>query len=149
MEGEAISGADFVLQKKMNLRTVGVTAVQVKRNRGKGYFEFEKRDIDQLQRLADFCRSSYYLMVDESVSPPIDYFLTVYEVRKVISNTTGRPPIKIPNSEVRKYCRGTNIFYDAFYKCLRGATYPVRYYLDSAWQYTLSTRRVLVELSVS
>jgi hypothetical protein len=131
--GETISGADFVLQKKTNLRTVGGIAVQVKRNRGKGYYEFERRDIDQLERLADFCRSAYYLMVDESVSPPIDCFLTVYEVRKLISNATGRLPIKISNSEVSKHCRGPNIFYDAFYKCQRGATYPVRYYLESAW----------------
>lgn len=147
--GETISGADFVLQKRINSRTVGITAVQVKRNRGKGYFQFEQRDIYQLNRFADFCRSAYYLMVDESVSPPADCFLTVYEVKKLISNTKGCQPVRIPNSEVRKYCRGPHIFYDAFYKCLRGATYAVRYYLDSAWQYTLSTRRVLVELSVS
>ena len=144
--GERLTGADFFLSKKKTLKTVGVTAVQTKRNGGKDYFKFEQRDLDQLDKFSQSWRSAYYLMVDETVTPPIDCFITVYELKRLIARNQTAPPIKIPNSEVREYCRGSNLFYDAFYRCQRGSEYNKEELMIIAFNYTRLTKRVLVEL---
>jgi len=142
--GEHLTGADFVLSKK-KIFTIGVSAVQTKRNGGKKYFEFGQRDFNQLKKFSLHWRSAYYLMVDETYTPPLDCFITVDELKRLILNQTT-PPIKIPNSEVRKYCRGSNLFYDAFYGCWRGSDYTDDELLNIAFNYVKLTKRVLVEL---
>ncbi len=144
--GEHLTGADFFLSKKKTLKTVGVTAVQTKRNGGKRFFEFEQRDLDQLDKFSQSWRSAYYLMVDETVTPPIDCFITVYELEKLIARKQTTPPLKIQNSEVREYCRGSNIFYDAFYRCQRGSEYNEEKLMTVAFNYARLTKRVLIEL---
>lgn len=147
--GERITGADFVLFKRKALGSMGVTAVQVKRNHGREFFEFEERDLKQLQRFLDFCRSAYYLMTDETMSPCLDCFVMASELRNIIYDTGGTAPISIPNSEVRKYCRGLSMFYDSFYRCVRGSTYEISGYLELVQEYVSMTNRVVVELYVT
>jgi len=144
--GEHETGADFVLSKKKTRDTVGVTVVQTKRNRGKGYFAFDQRDLNQLGKFSSCWKSAYYLMVDETVSPPIDCFITVNELKRLIAQSQTAPPIRIPNSDVRQYCRGSNIFYDAFYKCQRGSEYAEDELVNLSFNYVKLTKRVLVEL---
>ena len=55
---------------------------------GKDYFEFHERDIHQFQRFSTLWRSTYYMMVDETVIPPADCFLTVGEIEALL----GYPP---------------------------------------------------------
>ncbi len=52
--GEHATGADLILSKQLTRGETGTVAIQVKRNRGKDYFEFEGRDIRQFLRLANF-----------------------------------------------------------------------------------------------
>lgn len=144
--GEHETGADFALSKKMAINTLGITAVQTKRNKGKNYFEFDQRDLSQLNRFSSYWRSAYYLMVDETVLPPIDCFITVDELKRLIAQRRTTSPIRIPNSDVRQYCRGPNIFYDAFYKCRRGSVYTEDELIKVAIFYVKSTKRVLIEL---
>ncbi|HUW49341.1 MAG TPA: hypothetical protein VMW36_11415, partial [Patescibacteria group bacterium] len=112
--GERPVGADFVLYKKTKSSKVGATAVQVKRNRNKNYFEFDGRDLKQLSKLRKFWRSAYYLMVDETVHPPLYCFLTVDEVAYLVNQAGSKPPVKIMNKDVRMYCRGLENFYELF-----------------------------------
>jgi hypothetical protein len=144
--GERLTGADFFLSKKKTLKTVRVTAVQTKRNGGKPFFKFEQRDLDQLEKFSQSWRSAYYLMVDETVTPPIDCFITVYELKRLIAHNQTAPPIKILNSEVREYCRGSNLFYDTFYRCKRGSEYNEEELMIVAFNYAKLTKRVLIEL---
>jgi len=145
---ERFTGADFFLSKKKTLKTVGITAVQTKRNRGKQFFKFEQRDLDQLDKFSQSWRSAYYLMVDETVTPPSDCFITVYELKRLTAWNQTTPPIKIPNSEVRRFCRGSNLFYNAFYRCQRGSEYNEEELMTVAFNYAKLTKRVLVELLV-
>jgi len=147
--GERITGADFALFKRKALGSMGVTAVQVKRNHGREVFEFEERDLKQLQRFLGLCRSAYYLMVDETVSPPLDCFIMASELRNIILTSGNTPPIRVPNSEVRKYCRGLSMFYDSFYRCFRGSTYEISGYLELVQEYVSMTNRVVVELYIT
>src|SRR4030042_4189057 len=78
--GEGPVGVDFVLYKRTTSSKVGATAVQVKRNRNRLFFEFLQRDLDQMDKLAEFWGSAYYLMVDETIQPPLHCFLTVNEM---------------------------------------------------------------------
>jgi hypothetical protein len=144
--GEHETGADFVLSKKKTMDTLGITAVQTKRNRGKSYFEFDQRDLSQLNKFSSCWRSAYYLMVDETVSTPIDCFITIDELKRLIAQSHTAPPIRIPNSDVRQYCRGPNVFYDAFYKCRRGSEYTEDELVNVSLYYVKSTTRVLIEL---
>ena len=144
--GERRTGADFVLSKKKTTNTVGVTAVQTKRNRGKSYFEFDQRDLSQLKKFSAYWRSAYYLIVDEAVSPPIDCFIRVNELKRLIARRQTAPPIRIPNSDVRQYYRDSNVFYDAFYKCRRGSEYTEDKLVNVSLYYVRLTKRVLIEL---
>lgn len=144
--GEHLTGADFFLYKRRTPEIVRATAVQAKRNRGRNYFEFDQRDLDQLNRFSQSWRSAYYLLVDETVTPPSDCFLTVYELRRLIARKRKVPPIRVPNSEARKYCRGSKLFYDGFYRCQRGSKYSEKELVTVALDYTRLTKRVLVEL---
>jgi hypothetical protein len=85
--GEHETGADFVLSKKTAMNTLGITAIQTKRNRGKSYFEFDQRNLSQLNKFSSCWRSGYYLMVDETVSPPIDCFITIDELKGLIAQS--------------------------------------------------------------
>ena len=146
--GERPVGADFVLYKKTKTSKVGATAVQVKRNRNRDYFEFLQRDLDQLDKLARFWGSAYYLMVDETVQAPLYCFLTVHEITSLITQAGVKPPARIPNKEVRKYCRGLNNFYDLFYSCNRGSSYVPKDYGAKIAKYIKGTKRIVVELSI-
>jgi hypothetical protein len=143
-------GADFVLYKVVKRRTdkkIGATAVQVKRNRKSESFVFEKRDFDQFQKLSDSWGSAYYLMVDETIQPPLYCFLTVSEVYDLVWKGKDSPPFKVSNQEVRNYCRGSNQFYDLFYSCNRGSTYVPKNYGAKVIDYVKQTKRIIVELS--
>jgi hypothetical protein len=145
--GEGPVGVDFALYKETKSSKVGATAVQVKRNRNKDYFEFLQRDLDQLAKLTRFWGSAYYLMVDETIQPPLYCFLTVNEVASIINQTGGKLPVRILNKEVRKYCRGLNNFYDLFYSCNRGSSYVPKDYSANIVDYIKKTKRIIVELS--
>lgn len=145
--GEGPVGVDFALYKKKTSSKVGATAVQVKRNRNRDFFEFLQRDLDQLNKLAKYWGSAYYLMVDETIQPPLHCFLTVNEVESLIHQAGGKPPARILNEDVRKHCRGLDNFYDLFYSCNRGSSYLHKDYDANMINYIQNTRRVVVELS--
>ena len=143
--GEWFSGADFILYKITSKSEVKVSAVQVKRNRNEAYFEFESRDLKQLERISSW-GSAYYLMVDETTNPPLHCFLTVNEISKLLGKRK-KPPIRIPNTEIRNYCRGANQFYNLFYRCIRGSKYVPEAYKLQITDYISKTNRVIVEIS--
>jgi hypothetical protein len=145
--GEGPVGVDFAIYKEMKPSKVGATAVQVKRNRGRSFFEFLQRDLNQLSKLAQFWGSAYYLMVDETIQPPLYCFLTVNEVDSLIHQVGGLPPVRIENQEVRNHCRGLDNFYGLFYSCSRGSSYLPSDYNANVISYIQKTRRILVELS--
>jgi hypothetical protein len=145
--GEGPVGVDFALYKEVKPSKVGATAVQVKRNRNRDFFEFQQRDLDQLSKLAKYWGSAYYLMVDETTQPPLYCFLTVTEVDILIGQTGGIPPVKVLNKDVRRYCRGLDNFYDLFYSCNRGSSVIPKDYDANLISYLKETRRVVVELS--
>jgi hypothetical protein len=60
--GEGPVGVDFALYKEIKPSKVGATAVQVKRNRKRDFFEFQQRDLDQLSKLAKYWGSAYYIL---------------------------------------------------------------------------------------
>jgi len=146
-KGEHITGADFVLYKKVSSPgKIGITAVQVKRNRGRRYFEFDDRAIIQFNKFIKSWKSAYYLFVDETFRPPLDCFLAVSELHALISPYTSTKSIKIPNADIRKYCRGAYSFYKLFYDCNRGSKQVLNNYLNLAISYVQNTKRVLIEL---
>lgn len=146
-QGEHVTGADFVLYKNVSSPgKVGITAVQVKRNRGQRYFGFSKREIDQLLRLLKFCKSSYFLLIDETTKPPTDCFVSVKDLMILILSNFGPKVIKIPNADIKKYCIGSKSFYNLFYNCTRGSKKNSKDYLKLAIEYIHETKRVLVEL---
>jgi len=145
--GEGPVGADFVLYKKKSSSKVGVTAVQVKRNRNRAFFEFLQRDLNQLSKLAQYWGSAYYLMVDETIQPPLYCFLTVNEISSLIRQAHSKPPVRILNKDVRRHCRGLDNFYDLFYSCNRGSSYAPKDYSANVINYIKKTRRIVVELS--
>lgn len=149
------NGVDFALTKyaKHSHAFLGVTAVQVKRNRGKTAFEFEEREIRQLKLFLDYWGSGYYLFVDETASPPSFCFVRTSELSKIIVNMTNNPKILdsprrviIPNHAARRYCRGSKLFYDYFYNCSRGQKISRKTFYDRAKEYTNEALRILVEL---
>jgi len=144
--GEGPVGVDFVLYKMKSPSKVGATAVQVKRNKNKPFFEFARRDLDQLDKLAQSWRSAYYLMVDETSQPPLHCFLTVNELYNLIG-PNKKSYVRIPNTGIRKYCRGSNLFYDLFFRCNRGSLYFPEEYSMQVINYASQTKRVVVEIS--
>jgi hypothetical protein len=145
--GEGPVGVDFALYKEVKPSNVGATAVQVKRNRTRNFFEFQQRDLDQLRKLAKYWGSAYYLMVDETTQPPLYCFLTVTEVDVLIGQAGRIPPVKVLNKDVRRHCRGLDNFYDLFYSCNRGSSVIPKDYDANLVSYLRETRRVVVELS--
>jgi hypothetical protein len=145
--GERATGADFALYKLLPANKVGVTVVQVKRNRCKPYFELEQRDLTQRNRLARLWGSAYYLMVDETCTPPLYCFISTVELFYLIEQAGKIAPIKIPNTEIRRLCRGSDPFYNLFYSCARGSYYAPKEYLARIVIFTRRSKRVLVEIS--
>jgi len=145
--GERPVGVDFALYKIITTNKVGVTAVQVKRNRGKPFFEFDKRDLTQRNRLARLWGSAYYLMVDETCTQPLYCFLSASELYYLIEQVGRKPPVRIPNTEVRRLCRGIAPFYDLFYGCSRGSIYVPDKYNAKIINYTRTSKRAVAEIS--
>ena len=84
--------------------------------------------------------------MDETFRPPLDCFLAVSELHALISPYTSTKSIKIPNADIRKYCRGAYSFYKLFYDCNRGSKQVLNNYLNLAISYVQNTKRVLIEL---
>lgn len=141
-----MTGADFVLEKRISSDMVGITAVQTKRNHGEDHFCFSNRELRQLDKFSNFCYSAYYLMVDETTNPPTDCFIRIDELKKIIADISRTPSVKISNPKVRKYCRDSNMFYEAFYNCQRGSKCEIDEFISSAFNYVRLTNRVLVGL---
>lgn len=146
--GEHFTGADFIVTKEISKREIGVTAIQVKRNRGKKSFIFNKKNLAQMRKFKDFWSSAYYLMVDETVAPPLGCFLRVNELVSLMKGSQSSKYANVSNDDVRKYCRGTNIFYEMFYACNRGSIYSIRELTKDAVDYSSEASRVLIELMV-
>ena len=118
--GERATGVDFALYKIVSEGKVGITAVQVKRNRNRPYFEFDKRDLTQRNRMAGLWGSAYYLMVDETCGSPFYCFISATELFYLIGQIGITPPVRISNIDIRRLCRGPNLFYSSFYTCTMG-----------------------------
>jgi len=151
-------GADFAVSKIRKDGSFGFSVVQVKRNHGNQQFTLiENKYTHEITQLVEFSKwsSGCYLLIDETTNPPTDCFVTSQELIAIIEFNTGRnfpfnsmPKIDIPNADVRKYYRGTRIFYEAFYTCWRGATLKPGAFVDAALEYVDKTDRALVELFV-
>jgi hypothetical protein len=146
--GEKASGVDFALYKKVSQTKIGITAVQVKRNRGKEYFEFDQRDLTQRNRLENLWGSAYYLMVDETVGPPPLYlFVSASDLSLIIEGIAKEPPVKIPNEYIRRHGRGLDLFYRSFYGGSMGSQAAPKDYLATIEMFTRRSKRTLVEIS--
>ena len=94
-------------------------------------------------------------MVDETSKPPLDCFVLTAELASIIQIITGRKisdknlhRVNIPNDSVHKYCRGTRVFYKAFYECRRGSWNKMSVFQEKAIEYASETMRVFVEVLV-
>ena len=148
-------GVDFTITKYTKGKFLGVTAVQVKRNRGNTFFEFRKRDITQLKHFLEYWGSGYYLFVDETTSPPSFCFVRTSELFDIIVKITNNPKILdsptrvvIPNHDVRGYCRGLKLFYDLFYSCSRGEKMLQKTFFEKAKEYANKALRIVIELFI-
>lgn len=147
-------GVDFALTKyTKGGKTLGVTAVQVKRNRGNTFFEFRKRELTQLKHFLEFWGSGYYLFVDETTNPPSNCFLHTSELLTIIVKITkNRNILKspkrvlIPNDDIRGYCRGLRHFYKFFYSCSRGEKMAPKKLLKNVREYAKKAYRIVIEL---
>lgn len=149
-------GVDFVMTKYVSGKSLGVTAIQVKRNRGKAFFEFTKRDLTQLRKFLNYWGSGYYLLVDETSQSPTYCFVTTAELFKVILNVSKDPRIliapkrvAIPNQDVMGYCRGLNLFYNLFYSCSRGQKMPKKDFATRVSEYAKKALRTVVEILIT
>ena len=118
-KAEKLTGVDIAIEKVREDR-LGATTVQVKRNRGENFFVFTERDLEQLDMFTRSFSSAYYLMIDETMKPPNECFLNVWEVRNLVGRRRDRS-VRIGNFDVRRFCRGTDLFYHEFYTCRRGS----------------------------
>lgn len=146
-------GVDFTLTKYTNGNVLGVTAVQVKRNRGNAFFEFQKRELAQLKHFLEYWGSGYYLFIDETSNPPSSCFVSISELLRTIKKITNNPHILkspkrvvIPNEDIKMYCRGLKLFYDFFYRCSRGEKMPPATFLEKVGEYAKRACRIVVEL---
>lgn len=145
-KGENLTGADFVLSKFVD-GDFRIVAIQVKRNGAKPYFEFNQRELDQLERLADSFPNGYYLFIDETSSPsPHECFVKLSEVEKMITKFPSPSHIKLKNLDIMQFCRGYSLFYDSFYGCTRGSHKDQNEFVALARKYVNLTGRVLIEL---
>ena len=154
-----IKGADFAISKELKPGSLGITAVQVKRNHKQSSFTFREDDktkeLTQLRKFREW-QSGYYLMIDETTNPPLDCFVRTSELVSIIESISGKnvlhnnnlKRVNVPNYIVHQYCRGSRVFYEAFYACRRGATIKIDNFLTAADSYVLETNRSLVELFV-
>jgi hypothetical protein len=148
--GEKASGVDFALYKKVSQSKIKITAVQVKRNRNKKYFEFDKWDLTQRNRLESLWGSAYYLMVDETVGPPPLYlFVSASDLESIIESVGKEPPVKIPNQHIRRMGRGSDLFYGSFYGGSMGSQFAPEDYLATIGTFTRRSKRTLVEIATS
>jgi len=153
-----VAGVDFAVSKLGATGLIGTSVVQVKRNHGKNVFTLiesgKTRELTQLRKLRRW-PSSYYLMVDETSKPPLDCFVLTAELVSIIQTITGRKisdknlhRVNIPNESVHKCCRGTHMFYKAFYECRRGSWNKMSVFQEKALEYVSETMRALVEVLV-
>lgn len=153
-----INGVDFAVSKLGTAGHIGTSVVQVKRNRGEPTFTLvessKTRELTQLRKFRKW-PSSYYLMVDETGKSPLDCFVLASELVFMIQTITRRTildknliRVSIPNEIVHNYCRGTNVFYKAFYDCRRGSWTKMSVFEEKAVAYVSETTRALVELLV-
>jgi hypothetical protein len=149
-------GADFAVSKTRKDGSFGFSVIQVKRNHGNQSYTLSEnsstKEITQLKVFSKW-RSGYYLMVDETTNPPTDCFITCRELIGLIESSSGKrfpfdglTRVNILNADVKKYCRGTRVFYEAFYSCWRGATLKTDKFVQRAFEYVDETNRALVEL---
>ncbi len=144
---EAVTGADFVLEKlSPNASMLGATAVQVKRNRRQPWFEFTSRDFVQLDRFEETFGSPYYLTVDETLNPPGECFLHAREVKELTGSPNPIRSVRITNADVRRFCRGIDIFYREFYSSRRGAWTSQVEYDNLVSSYVKLMKRVVIDL---
>jgi len=146
-------GVDFMLTKSAKGKVLGVTAVQVKRNHGNTFFEFQERELSQLQHFLEYWGSGYYLFIDETSNPPSNCFVSTSELLHTIVEITNNPHILkspkrvlIPNENIRMYCRGLKLFYDFFYSCSRGEKMLPNKFLKRVTEYAKEAYRIVVEL---
>jgi len=146
-------GVDFVLTKYTEEKILGVTAVQVKRNHGNNFFEFQERELKQLEHFLEYWGSGYYLFIDETSNPPSNCFVTTSELLHTIIEITNNPHILkspkrvlIPNENIRMYCRGLKLFYDFFYSCSRGEKMSPNKFLKKVTEYAKKAYRLVIEL---
>jgi len=153
-----INGVDFAVSKLGAAGQIGTSVVQVKRNHGKSAFTLvesnKTRELTQLRKFRKW-PSSYYLMVDETGKSPLDCFILTSELVSMIQTITGcmildknLHRVSIPNEIVHKYCRGTHMFYKAFYDCRRGSWTKMSIFEEKAFEYVSETARALVEILV-
>jgi hypothetical protein len=132
---------------------LGVTAVQVKRNHGNTFFEFQARELTQLEQFLKYWGSGYYLLIDETSNPPSNCFVSTSELLRTIVKITNNPyilkspkRILIPNENIRMYCRGLKLFYDVFYSCSRGEKMPPDTFFNKVREYVKRAYRIVIEL---
>ena len=142
---EKINGVDFVFTKMKRSRLYEL-AVQVKRNHNHKSFGFDSRDHKQLEKFSKYFPYGYYLFVDETGSDPTYCFLRISELKKILEEIGNKQSIS--NNLIKKYCRGSVIFYESFYRCRRGSKPKQKLpFIEKTKQYVEETERVVVELT--
>jgi hypothetical protein len=148
-----VQGVDFQITKYSKDKKIGFVALQVKRNHGNAFFDFQNRDIAQLGRFCHCWSNGYYLFVDEVSRPPSSCFLRVSEVVDILVNISQNPnilnapqPTRIPNNSVGNYCRGLTLFYDLFCSCNRGEKSSPQTFIKRLTDYIRENFRIVVEL---
>jgi hypothetical protein len=148
-----VQGVDFLITKYTKNKEIGFVALQVKRNHGNTFFDFQNRDINQLRKFYYHWPNGYYLFVNEVPRPPSSCFVRVSEVLGILVNASQNQnilnnpqPTKIPNNSVENYCRGLILFYDLFYSCNRGEKSWPQAFIKRLTDYVKQNFRIVVEL---
>lgn len=140
---ETMNGVDFLLTKRKG-NTHFEIAIQVKRNANQASFTFGERDQGQLDRFSSFYPHGYYMFIDETGDTLKYCFVMISEVKNILKQIGVKK--SIPNDLIHKYCRGTNVFYDAFYKCRRGSKIAEDDFILNVESYVKESDRAAVEI---
>lgn len=145
--GETVTGIDFLLTKNNGVESRYI-AIQVKRNRREAYFAFGQREKLQFNRFKNTLVSGYYLFVDESGERPVEYFVSLSDLRVLLksADSTDAGISRLENDRIRRIGQDPRSVYDRFYDCEIGRRYNEPDLVSRASRFSADTDRAIVEL---
>ena len=142
---EQISKPDFLISKTVKGNLRGTVLLQIKRNLGKPYFTFNKKESDHLNHILKFWSSTYFLLIDETMNPFFIFFVRSIEIKNLIPNQRNEFT-HVKNDDLRRHSRGTNLFSKLFLNCQIGQIMTLHKLSDMIHSWSIEHNRILIEL---